>query len=262
MSPIRVLLADLDAATRQTFAGVIAGRGDTALMQDRASGASIAAAIRGALPDIVVLGIGPTPVDMLAILREFVPAARPAFVVVGARPEDAVRTFATQAIDFLLRPLDTSRCADTLDKAKRHLCRIDALALSVKVSELLLAGADRSAVFGAERYTDRLTVSRGGRAIVLQTRQVDWLAADGSYTRVHSGESHFLVRRTIASLEARLDPRLFIRTHRSAVVNVDRVVEIRRGADSRMSLVLTSGAVVPVSKRRRDAVELRFGAPR
>ena len=256
MEQMRVLSAGLDAVSRQAIAAAVAARADMALVGEHACVAN-STTIRDSLPDIAIIGVEGTPPDRL--LREFNPSGRPAFVIVGSSPNDAVWAFETQAVAFLLRPIETARCTEALDRARRHVYQMDAVDLSSKLSDLLSASAQRPTVAGMERYTDRLTVSRGGRVMILPVRQVEWLAAEGAYVRVHSGGAEFLMRRTIGSLHARLDPRLFLRTHRSTIVNVERVVEIRREPNAGISLVLTTGVVIPVSKRRRDDVARRFG---
>src|SRR5262249_50098618 len=110
----------------------------------------------------------------------------------------------------------------------------------------------------ATRYLDRLSFKHADRAMVLQTAELRWIEAEDYYVRIHSIRGRFLLRIPLFTLEARLDPRTFLRVHRGAIVNMEKVARGRE--EGGLLLVLDDGAEVPVSRSKRSAVEMAMHA--
>jgi two-component system LytT family response regulator len=170
-------------------------------------------------------------------------------------PADAIRAFAEQVVDCFLKPADAARCRLALTRAQQHIHQAEAVALSRRAMVALAKSA--TAPPPEERYLTRLSVPVGTRSVIIQSAAIEWVGAEDCYSRVHSDEGSFLIRQTLGALERRLDPNAFLRPHRSAVVNVERVQELRRGADGGTVLVLRSGVEIPVSQRRQQIVRQR-----
>jgi two-component system LytT family response regulator len=170
----------------------------------------------------------------------------PVVVFVTAFDAHALRAFEAQALDYVLKPIDPARLARAVDRAVR------------RVAERRSAGgpAEPSAA------PDRFLVRRGGRVVVVPVDDVDWIEADGDYARLHVGRERHLVRETMARLEATLDPRRFVRIHRSVIANVTRIAELRPHANREYVVVLRDGTRLKLSRSYRDRLDARLGAPR
>ena len=182
---------------------------------------------------------------MLEALR---PEVLPATVFVTAHDEYAVRAFEVHAIDYLLKPFDDARLVTALARAKERLARHDAAA-----GRQLVALLDERA---RGQRLERFLVRTRGKVVVVRTQAADY------YATLHvAGEAH-LVRQTMAELEASLDARRFVRVHRGAIVNIDRVREVHPLFRGDCTLVLADGTQVRLSRTRRAEFERLFGTPR
>jgi len=163
----------------------------------------------------------------------------------------AVRAFDAHAIDYLVKPLREARFAEAVQRVRERMRSEDAVALSRQLSALL---ATNDASRAEPRISSRVVVPTVNGDLVLDAREIDWIEADDYYAAIYAGGRRHLIRESLASLETRLDGALFVRAHRSAIVNVERVRELRSDAPGECVVVLRDGTRVPVSRRRRDHV--------
>ena len=201
-------------------------------------------------PDILFLDVQMPEVDGFDVLESVGADAVPAIVFVTAFDEYAVRAFDVQAIDYLLKPFDDARFALALDRAKE---RVRSGRPDERIAALL---RQRSP------YLRRFLVRTRDRALVVDVDDVDWIEAADYYASLHVGARAHLLRQTLTELEQQLDPERFVRVHRSAIVNVDRVREIHPLFRGDCALVLADGARVKLSRTHRDRFERTFTAGR
>jgi two-component system LytT family response regulator len=176
--------------------------------------------------------------------------AMPVVVFVTAHDEHALRAFEAQALDYVLKPIDDARLARALDRAERRVAE-------------RRAGVPAGPAPGApEPPIERFLVTRGTRVVVVPADTVDWIEADGDYVRLHAGRERHLLRETMGRLEARLDPSRFVRIHRSAILNVDRVAELRPLPNREYVVVLRDGTRLRLSRSYRDRLDARLGGGR
>jgi len=166
----------------------------------------------------------------------------PAVVFVTAHDQFAVKAFEAHALDYLVKPLNVARFDAALQRVREQLRLREAAERAARLSALLAERDQRSA--------DRLVVPTPSGELVLPSAEIDWVSADDYYACVHAGSRQYLLRESLSSLEERLDGRRFIRVHRSAIVRIDCIRELRSN-----ELILTNGTPVPVSRRRRAALE-------
>jgi two-component system LytT family response regulator len=179
----------------------------------------------------------------------------PVVVFVTAFARHAPRAFEVNAIDYVTKPFSDQRFFEAVGRAKRRVRerRLGELAHEVAtLSAELSTDGDAGATTGTT-YLQRLTLKTGNRAQVVKVSEIVWIEAEDYYVLVHSKRGRHMVRLTLASLEARLDPRRFIRVHRAAIVNVDEVRETEEKEG--LLLILSDGSRVPVSRSRRPRVE-------
>jgi two-component system LytT family response regulator len=186
--------------------------------------------------------------DVLAALPS---TQAPAVIFTTAYDEYAVRAFDVNAVDYLLKPFARDRFLAALRRAR---AAIDGRAsVDPRLSVML------EALWAARVRPDRLLVKDAGRIYFVRLDEVDWIEAAGNYARVHAGSSAHLVRETMASLGARLDPRRFVRIHRSAIVNVDRIREIQPWFRGDHIVILRDGRRLTLSRTYRDAAHAVWG---
>lgn len=205
-------------------------------------------------PHIVFLDIEMPGMDGLQLAR-LLGEDGPVVVFITAFSQYAARAFDVSAVDYVMKPFSDQRLGDALARAKRRVRerRLGELANQVATLSAELTGAKESPKEAGPAYAPRLAFKTGDRAIVLKTEEIVWLEAEDYYVLIHSTRGRHLVRTPLASLEERLDPQVFARVHRAAIVNLREVKEFdqRDGA----WLVMSDGSRVPVSRSRKRRVE-------
>ncbi len=195
-------------------------------------------AVRRWKPDILFLDVQMPGLDGFGVVDALAPEARPHVVFVTAHDRHAVEAFRVRALDYLVKPIDDARFADALGRA-------------VEAAE---APSAAGATSPPEVPSRCFRVRAKGRLTLLRHSEVDWIEAEGDYLCLHAGGREMLVRETMASAERRLDSR-FLRIHRSAIVNVDRVRELVSCENGDFRVFLEGGKELRLSRTRRHAVE-------
>ncbi|HYR28067.1 MAG TPA: LytTR family DNA-binding domain-containing protein [Thermoanaerobaculia bacterium] len=193
-------------------------------------------------PDLLFVDIEIPGESGIEFVRGLGPERRPVVIFTTAHPEYALEAFDVSAADYLVKPFDRERVVRALDRARR-----------------LIAGGRVPHQHRTARIRERFAVRTRGEVVVIKTVNIDWIAAEGNYSRIHAGQSAYLVRETLQSVESSLDPAAFIRVHRSAIVNLDRVHKLSTTPDGTLSIVLSTGAAVPLGRSYRPRLEEIFG---
>ena len=254
--PVRTLVVDDEPLARAGMRGLLADDPDVALVGECANGREAVAAIRAHAPDLVLLDVQMPEVDGFGVVREIGAAAMPVVVFVTAFDQYALRAFEARALDYLLKPFSDERFHEALARAKEQVRQRRLGALSAQLAALLgVAGGAAPATPATPEPTTRLEVRLGGRRMFVAVADIDWIEASDYYVRLHAGGRSHLLRETLQELADRLDPRRFVRVHRSAMVAVDRVAELRTDGAGRHVLLLRDGTRLPVSRSRREQVE-------
>ena len=183
----------------------------------------------------------------------FEPDRKPITVFVTAYDAYALKAFEVRALDYLLKPFSDERFEATLARARERVRSREREALGEKLLSLVETHPERG-----RSYVSRLVVKNRGQVLFLDVRDVEWIEAAGVYVTIHEGGGEHLVRESLAALEARLDPSRFARIHRSVIVSIDRVTELRIDDRVGCRVVLRDGTILPLSRRQRDALEARL----
>ena len=251
----RVLVADDEPLARGIVANLLRDDPEVESVFERGDAAGARECIASQRPDIAFLDVempGATGLQVAAGL----PDEAPIVVFITAFSSYATQAFEVSATDYVLKPFSDERFREALERAKRRVRerRLGALATQVAtLSAELHHEGEPSKPADTPRYLQRIALKDGDRSVVLKASEIVWIEAEDYYVLVHSKLGRHLVRATLASFEQRLDPRLFLRVHRTAIVNVDEVRTVRD--DGRLLLTLSSGAEVGVSRSRRAQVE-------
>jgi two-component system, LytTR family, response regulator len=256
-APVRVLIVDDEPPARRTLADLVAADPEAVVAGECGSGAEAVEAIRRLAPDVVLLDVQMPELDGFGVLEALAPAEIPLVVFVTAYDRYAVRAFEIHALDYLLKPFDDERFTAALGRAKEAIHRREVDQIGRRLAELLAERRGETA--GAEPTGDaplkRLLIRGGGRVVLLPVEEIDWIEAADYYARVHAGGAHHLIRESLSALEEKLDPARFARVHRSAIVNLDRVRELRPLFKGNCLVVLADGTELPLGRARRATVE-------
>ncbi|HZJ64705.1 MAG TPA: LytTR family DNA-binding domain-containing protein, partial [Kofleriaceae bacterium] len=211
------------------------------------------ALVENTRPDVLLLDVQMPELDGFGVIAAL--AAPPPTIFVTAHDSFAVRAFETHALDYLLKPVGEQRFDAALARLRRELANHRAVELGRRMADLVASVGARPA---ASR--ERLVARLGDRSSVIAVDDIDWIEAQDYCAAVHVSAAVHVVRQSLAALEAQLDPARFIRIHRGAMVNIARIRELHHGAGE-LVVVLHSGERLPVSRRRREALERLLGSP-
>jgi two-component system LytT family response regulator len=233
MPPLRVLIVDDEPLARRGIRQLLARHPDVAVAGEARNGAEAVELMQGLAPDVVFLDVQMPEFDGFAVLARVEPSERPFVIFVTAYDTFAVQAFDEEAVDYLVKPLGESRFDHALARARERI---------------------RARRAGAPSAPQRLVIPAAGSDLVLDLSEINWIEADDYYAAVHALGRRHLVRESLASLEARLDRGRFVRVHRSAIVNLAHVREIRAPGGGDAAVLLRDGTHIPVSRRRREQV--------
>jgi two-component system LytT family response regulator len=255
---IRVLIVDDEPIARRGIRQQLRGEADLEVIGECGDGAEAIDAITGLAPDLVFLDIQMPEVGGFDVVEAIGVARMPAVVFVTAYDEHALRAFDVHAVDYVLKPIDRDRFRTAVERARRRLAHAPGQQLQEGELSLdrRLAAVLEELGRPAHDYAKRLAIKGDGRVILVDVEEVDRLEAAGNYVEVHSGARHHLVRETMASLEARLDPARFVRVSRSSIVNATRVRELQPMFSGDFVVVLRDGTKVAGSRRYRAAFDM------
>jgi two-component system LytT family response regulator len=243
---IRVLVADDEPLARRGVRQLLAPESDLTVVGESRNGPETLRALEALAPDLLFLDVQMPEMDGFEVLRAYGVERLPAVIFVTAHDQFAVRAFEAHALDYLVKPLNEARFRAALQRVRERLQMREAVDRARRLSGLLAAERAQREKCGVER----VVVSLGTSELVIPVAEIDWIGADDYYACLHVGAKDHLLRESLNSLEGRLDARRFVRVHRSAIVQLDRVRELRGD-----EVVLRNGAIVPVSRRKRTMLE-------
>ena len=241
---LRLIVADDEALARRLVRDYAARSSGVSIVHECSDVATLAAALEQGEADAAILDIrmpGRDVFEVLEDVREQQPL--PALVFATAYDRYAVRAFEMNAVDYLVKPFAESRFAEPIGRLREYQ-RLGAPADGVP---RLLRDLGRR--------PDRLLVPEGRRIVPVAVSAIGWIQAEGDYARIHTDNNSYLVYRTLNELEERLDPSEFLRVHRSAIVRLDQILEVRAVGSGRYRVTLKGGGTPTVSRGRARALK-------
>jgi two-component system LytT family response regulator len=256
-TPIRALIVDDEPLARRGIRQLLAREADVTIVGECRDGREALRALDSVAPNLVFLDVQMPELDGFAVIRARGIDRMPAVVFVTAHDDFAVRAFETQALDYLVKPLNAARFASTLARVRERQRAGAALELATRLSRVLaLVGAGHRTLQGdatdgrPSNGVATLIVPTPAGETVIDTTAIDWIEADDYYVRVHVDSAEYLLRESLSALERRLDPLQFARVHRAAIIRLDRVREIQTSSRGKTVVVLRDGTRVAVGRRR------------
>jgi two-component system, LytTR family, response regulator len=275
---IRTVLVDDEPLAREGLRVRLGREEDVEIVGEADDGPSAVEAILTLKPDLVFLDVQIPGFDGFDVVARTASTFLPTIVFVTAYDRYALRAFEVHALDYLLKPIAHRRFQEALRRARHELARrvresgapddheadgAEAESLAAVADRLRrmlddretaggAAGAKPSLASEAPRFAMRFTVRDGERYVLVRVADVDWAEASANYVRLHVGPRMYQMRTTMSELERQLDPAQFTRIHRSAIVNLDRIREIRPEWHGEYEVALVTGATLRLSRGYRD----------
>lgn len=242
---LRILIADDEPLARARIKHFIQTEPALEITGESVDGFETIDAIRRLKPDLVLLDIQMPGVDGFGVIGSIGPEHMPPVIFVTAFDQFAIRAFEVNAVDYLLKPFERQRLLQAIDKVRdlSHGQRDEAAA---KLRSLL------QAVPAAQSRQGRLIIKEDDRLVFLRPDQLDWIESAGNYVCLHTGAQSHILRVTMSRLEEKLDPEIFRRVHRTAIVNINQVKEIRSTPTGEYRVFLQDGTQIPLGRKYRD----------
>ncbi|HEX2790455.1 MAG TPA: response regulator [Steroidobacteraceae bacterium] len=256
---IRTVIADDEELARRGLRALSQRYDDVELVCECRNGREAVAAIHRHRPDLVFLDVqmpGKTGFDVISAIADI---QRPHIVFVTAYDTFALRAFEVHALDYLLKPVNEERFDEALARVREAMSHATDNAIVQRIRQV---AADMQVATSPSKVSavDRLPIKVDGHIIVIRVAEIDWIEADRDYVSVHVGGKTWLMRETIAAVELRLALSGFVRIHRSALVNAERVKELRPQDKGEYTVVLNDGTKLKLTRHYRASVERLVGA--
>ena len=250
---LRVLVVDDEAPARQRLVDLLRKDPQVDGVSEAANGKAAVETIGREAPDLVFLDVQMPELDGLQVIETVGAAAMPLTVFVTAYDQHAIRAFEANALDYLLKPFSDERWEAALARAKTRLDECNLREFGRSVLHMLATRSEPG------RYIDRLVVKGSGTTRFIRVADIDWIEGAGVYVNLHVAGKEFLYRSTLNELAGHLDPLRFIRVHRSAIVNIDSILQLQPISHGEFEIVLKDGHRSRLSRTYRTQLEKRLG---
>ena len=261
---IRTILVDDEPLATRGLQLRLQAHDDVEIVATAANGREAIRAIKTHKPDLVFLDIQMPGFDGFSVVQGLMDVEPPLFVFVTAYGEHAIRAFEAQAADYLMKPVEEDRLAATLDRVRQRLTEKRGAEEAERLKTALeehapeaaeeLAEGQTGEAPAANRFEKMINIRDQGQIFRVDVDTIERIEAAGDYMVIQTGDNTLILRETMKDLEKRLDPRRFQRVHRSCIVNLDQVKQVKPHTNGECFLVLDSGAQVKVSRSYRDVV--------
>ncbi len=261
---IRTILVDDEPLAVQGLQLRLQRHEDVEVIDTCSNGREAIRSIKTHKPDLVFLDIQMPGFDGFSVIQGLLDVEPPLFVFVTAYSDHAIRAFEAQATDYLMKPVEEERLADTMDRVRQRLSEKRGAEEVGRLKEVLaevapeaVDGGDMSSsddAHSANRYEKLINIKDRGQIFRVDVDTIEQVEAAGDYMCIKTADNTLILRETMKDLEKRLDPRRFQRVHRSTIVNLDLVRQVKPHTNGECFLVLDSGSQVKVSRSYRDVV--------
>ena len=259
---IRTILVDDEMLAIQGLALRLEAHPDGEIIETCSNGREAIRAIKTHKPDLVFLDIQMPGFDGFSVVSGLAELEPPLFVFVTAYSDHAIRAFEAQATDYLMKPVEEDRLAATMERVRQRLAEKKGVEEAERLKEALAEHApdvheeiiESEDAPSASRFEKLINIKDQGQIFRVDVDTIERIDAAGDYMCIYTGGETLILRQTMKDMEKRLDPRKFQRVHRSTIVNLDLVRQVKPHTNGECFLVLDSGAQVKVSRSYRDVV--------
>ncbi len=254
---IRVVIADDEPLARQRVADLLAQEPDVEVVGTAEDGRQAVDAIRQHEPDLVFLDVQMPELTGLQVVDVIGPEKMPATIFVTAFDRFALKAFDRAAVDYLVKPFDDERFAQAFRRARKMIDLEEVGRMTKQLMSLL--GESPQPAAAKPKYLERISVETRGQVRVIPVDRVDYITASGPYAELHVGDRTFAIRERMQTLEDRLDPAVFFRIHRSAIVRLSLIDTLTRHPGGDYGVRLKNGVELSLSRSRREELEENLG---
>lgn len=252
---LKTLIVDDEPLAREGLRALLAMDPEVSAIHEARNGREAIAAIRECKPDLVFLDVQMPEMDGFEVIRAVGAESMPAVVFVTAHDQYAIQAFEISALDYLLKPVIEGRFVKALARAKSRICPDAATDSSRQIIGLL------ETIASPRSYLKRLAVRSVGKTIFVDAEDVEWLRAAENYVELHIGQGVHLLHVTMNTLVKSLDPEIFFRIHRSIVVNLRRIKDVRSAAHGEYVVTMQDGTRLQSGRTYADRLKTMMNNP-
>jgi len=253
--PLTVLIVDDEPLAREGLRMLLADDAEIGAVEEAKNGIEAVQRIRLARPDLVLLDVQMPEMDGFSVVQAIGSEQMPAVVFVTAHDQYAIRAFEINAIDYLLKPVTAERFLQSLARAKARLRTGEPRQESRQILSLL------ETIASPPRYLKRMAVQSAGKTSFIPVEEVDWIRAAENYVELHVAQASHLLHVAMNTIEKSLDPEMFVRIHRSFMVNLRRVKEIQPASHGEYVLLLHSGVRLQSGRTYHERIKMLMANP-
>jgi two-component system LytT family response regulator len=252
-SEIKVLVVDDELLGRERIRSLLSEHADIKIAGECVNGREAVEAIQNLRPDLVFLDVQMPKIDGFEVVQIIGTENMPAVIFVTAYDEYAIPAFEINAVDYLLKPFDEERFEKAVERAKREIKRQESpTAIRENLRELL------KEVKPEPQFLKRIPVKSARGTTLVLTEEIDWISASGHYLELHIGDETHLIREKLSVIETKLDPQIFMRIHRSTIVNLDRIKSLHPMFNGDQLVILKNGRELNLRRNYYDELMLRL----
>ncbi len=245
MKKIQVLIADDEPLERKKLAYLLQDDPELEIVCQTQNGIDTIREIQTKKPDLVFLDIQMPDLDGFDVIHALDPAFMPRIIFVTAYNEYALKAFEVHAIDYLLKPFDKERLYKAVDYVKKSLMD-DQNVIRKRMQGFM------NSIQSEQKYTDSVVIKCDGHIFFIKTEKIDWIESSGNYAIIHAENQEHMCRDTLKSLEKRLEQTQFVRVHRSKIVNIAHIKEIKPWFHGDSIIVLQNNKEIPLSRNYKE----------
>ena len=252
---LRALIVDDEPLAREWVRGAVAEDQELEVIGECGNGFEAAEAIRRLKPDLVFLDVQMPGLDGFGVLEALSPEEIPAIVFVTAFDQYAVRAFEAQAVDYLMKPFSRERLEEAVRRVRELMKGRSLEDFRESIGKIIeKIRRDRS-------YPEWVLLKAEGKNVFVKVKDIDWIESSRNNVRIHVGQTIYLLHETTSAIAQRLDPKKFLRIHRSSIVNIERIKELHPWFNGDYAVILRDGTQLTLSASYRDRLRefRRFG---
>ena len=243
---IQAIIVDDEELARSRLKHLLQAESDIEVAAECRNGRKAVEVILIRKPDLLFLDVQMPEMDGFEVLKAIGEDRRPTVIFVTAYDQYALRAFDTYALDYLLKPFNQARFRKAVQRARLQIYRETRDQVDQRLAALL------KEVRAENKYLERLIIRSAGRVTFLRAEDVEWFEGCANYVRLHAGKEAHLMREKLSTLESELDPKKFVRIHRSTIVQVDQIKELRSSGDGNHLVILHNGSRLSLSRGYRE----------